>query len=338
MMRRLLPVVALAASGALAAVLLNRSGSSQAPNTTKVTRQTLTDTETIDGELGYGTTTTAASRTPGTITWLPETGQALSRSQALYKVNNKPTSIMYGAVPAYRRLAVDSEGPDVLQLEQNLENLGYTGFTVDDEYTSATATAVEEWQEDHGLDETGVVELGQIVFTPGPVRVDSLSAQQGSPTAPGQTVLSYTGTTKAVTVELDAADQRLAKNGAKVSVTLPDNSTVAGRIDEVSTKIVPAAAPDQDPTTKFEVVVAISNQKAAAPASVDVAFTASERKNVLTVPVAALLALQEGGFGVEVVTDGSSQYVPVKTGMFANGRVEISGAGIAAGVSVGVPK
>jgi multidrug efflux system membrane fusion protein len=344
-MRRLLPVVALAASGALAAVLLNRSGSSQAantvelpPNTTKVTRQTLTDTETVDGELGYGTTTTAASRTPGTITWLPETGQALSRSQALYKVNNKPTSIMYGALPAYRRLAVDSEGPDVLQLEQNLENLGYTGFTVDDEYTSATATAVEEWQEDHGLDETGVVELGQIVFTPGPVRVDSLSAQRGSPTAPGQTVLSYTGTTKAVTVELDAADQRLAKRGAKVSVTLPDNSTVAGRIDEVSTKIVPAAAPDQDPTTKFEVVVAITNQKAAAPASVDVAFTASERKNVLTVPVAALVALQEGGFGVEVVADGSSQYVPVKTGMFANGRVEISGAGIAAGVSVGVPK
>jgi len=344
-MRRLLPVVALAASGALAAVLLNRSGSSQAantvelpPNTTKVTRQTLTDAETVDGELGYGTTTTAASRTPGTITWLPETGQALSRSQALYKVNNKPTSIMYGALPAYRRLAVDSEGPDVLQLEQNLENLGYTGFTVDDEYTSATATAVEEWQEDHGLDETGVVELGQIVFTPGPVRVDSLSAQQGSPTVPGQTVLSYTGTTKAVTVELDAADQRLAKRGAKVSVTLPDNSTVAGRIDEVSTKIVPAAAPDQDPTTKFEVVVAITNQKAAAPASVDVAFTASERKNVLTVPVAALVALQEGGFGVEVVADGSSQYVPVKTGMFANGRVEISGAGIAAGVSVGVPK
>jgi multidrug efflux system membrane fusion protein len=344
-MRRLVLVVALAASGALVAALLNRSGNSQAadtpdlpPNTTKVTRQNLTDSETVDGELGYGTTTAGVSRSPGTITWLPDSGQALSRGQALYKVDNKPTSIMYGALPAYRRLAVDSEGPDVLQLEQNLKKLGYTGFTVDDEYTSATADAVEEWQEDRGLDETGVVELGQVVFTDGPVRVDSLSTQQGSPTAPGQTVLTYTGTTKAVTVELDAADQRLAKRGAKVSVTLPDDSTAAGTIDEVSTKIVPAASPDQDPTTKFEVVVAISNQKAAAPASVDVAFTASERKNVLTVPVAALLALQEGGFGVEVVGAGRSQYLPVKTGMFANGRVEISGAGIAAGMSVGVPK
>jgi multidrug efflux pump subunit AcrA (membrane-fusion protein) len=139
-------------------------------------------------------------------------------------------------------------------------------------------------------------------------------------------------------VELDAADQRLAKINARVSVTLPDNSTVPGRISEVSTKIVPAESPDKDPTTKYEVIVALSNQKMAAPASVDVAFTAAERKNVLTVPVAALLALQEGGFGVEVVRDGGSQYVPVKTGMFANGRVEISGAGIAAGLSVGVPK
>ncbi|WP_246486738.1 peptidoglycan-binding protein [Kribbella qitaiheensis] len=336
----------LAASGVLTAVLLTRSDSSQAtdkkavdlpPNTAKVTRQTLTDTETVDGELGYGTTTAAASRTPGTITWLPDSGQALSRGQALFKVNNKPTSIMYGALPAYRRLAVDSEGQDVRQLEQNLKALGYTGFTVDDEYTSATASAVEEWQEDRGLDETGVVELGQVVFTGGPVRVDSLSAQEGAPTAPGQTVLTYTGTTKAVTVELDAADQRLAKRNGNVSVTLPDDSTVAGRIDEVSTKIVPAESPDKEPETKIELVVAISNQKAAAPASVDVVFTASERKNVLTVPVAALLALQEGGFGVQVTGTGS-QYTPVKTGMFANGRVEISGAGIAAGVSVGVPK
>jgi hypothetical protein len=30
--------------------------------------------------------------------------------------------------------------------------------------------------------------------------------------------------------------------------------------------------------------------------------------------------------------------VPVKTGLFAGGQVEISGAGIAKGVTVGVPK
>ncbi|GAA1606733.1 peptidoglycan-binding protein [Kribbella sancticallisti] len=335
--------------GALTAALLTRSDSSQAAdetpaaltNTAKVTRQTLKDTETADGELAYGTTTTATNRAAGTVTWLPDSGQQISRGQTLYQVNNLPTTLLYGAVPAYRRLAEDSEGPDVLQLEQNLKALGYTGLTVDDEYTSATAEAVEEWQEDRGLEETGVVELGQVVFAPAAVRVDSLQAQVSDPVAPGQKLLGYTGTTKAVTVELEAADQRLAKENAAVSVTLPDNTTVAGKVDEVSTVIIPAASPDQDPETKIEVIVALGNQKAAASyalASVDVTFTATERKNVLTVPVGALLALQEGGFGVEIADGTTTRYVPVKTGLFAGGRVEISGAGITEGLSVGVPK
>jgi peptidoglycan hydrolase-like protein with peptidoglycan-binding domain len=306
-----------------------------------VTQQTLKDTETADGELGYGTTTTATSRLRGTLTSVPESGQQVSRGKPLYKVDNKPVTLLYGALPAYRRLATDSEGPDVKQLEQNLRALGYTGFTVDDEYTSATAEAVEEWQEDLGLDETGIVELGEVVFAPGAVRVDSLSAQAGDPVGPAQKVLTYTGTAKAVTVELAAADQRLAKKNAKVTVTLPDDSTVAGRITEVSTVIAAAANPDQEPETKVEVIVALDNQKAAAGyalASVDVTFTAAERKNVLTVPVNALLALQEGGFGVEVVDGSTTRYVPVRTGLFAGGQVEITGRGLAKGVKVGVPK
>ena len=87
--------------------------------------------------------------------------------------------------------------------------------------------------------------------------------------------------------------------------------------------------------------IALGNQKAVAAyalASVDVTFTAAERKNVLTVPVAALLALQEGGFGVEVADGATTRYVPVKTGLFAGGRVEISGAGVTEGLRVGVPK
>jgi peptidoglycan hydrolase-like protein with peptidoglycan-binding domain len=343
-------LVALAAGGALTAALLSRSDNSQAadktaaalpPNTAKVTQRTLTDTQTADGELGYGTTTNATSRLPGTLTSVPESGQQISRGQPLYEVNDNPVTLLYGALPAYRRLATDSEGPDVKQLEQNLRALGYTGFTVDDEYTSATAAAVEEWQDDLGLDETGIVELGQVVFAPGAVRVDSRSAQAGDAVGPGQKVLTYTGTAKAVTVELAAADQRLAKKGARVTVTLPDDTTVAGRVDEVSTIIVPASNPDQSPETKVEVIVALDNQKSAAAytlASVNVTFTAAERKNVLTVPVAALLALQEGGFGVEVTDASSSRYVPVKTGLFAGGQVEISGTGIAKGVTVGVPK
>jgi hypothetical protein len=350
MRKALTAVVVLAAGGAVSAFLVNRGDTSQAAsqttqslpvNTTKVAQQTLKDTESQDGDLGFGTTSTVVNRVAGTITSLPNSGQELKRGNTVYALDNKPTTLLYGALPAYRRLANGTEGTDVLQLEQNLSAMGYDGFTVDDEYTEATAEAVEEWQEDLGLDETGVVELGSVLFAPGHIRVDSVETQEGAPIGPNQNVLTYTGTTKAVTVQLDAADQRLAKPTASVTVTLPDGKTVPGRIEKVSTVIIPAESPEKDPETKVEVIVAVNNQKAVAAwalASVDVTFTASERKNVLTVPVAALVALREGGFGLEVTDGTSTRYVPVRTGLFAGGQVEVSGTGITAGTTVGIPK
>ncbi|MGJ6968405.1 efflux RND transporter periplasmic adaptor subunit [Streptosporangium sp. G11] len=311
------------------------------PATTPVKRQTLTDTRDADGELGYGPAATAVSRQPGTVTWLPDSGARVTRGKPLYKVDNEPVVLMYGSTPAYRDMRIGTEGPDVRRLERNLRELGYTGFTVDDEYTGTTASAVMRWQDDRGLEETGVVELGRVVFAGGKVRVDTLEAEAGQPIAPGQKVLTYTGTTKVVTVQLRAEDRRMAKKGAKVSVTMPDGRSVAGRVTEVATIIEPGEGPDADPETRLEALVSLGRQKAATgldQAAVDVTFTASRREDVLTVPVSALVALREGGFGVEVVEGTGSRYLTVRTGLFSGGRVEISGDGLAEGMTVGMPK
>ncbi|MFF5111484.1 efflux RND transporter periplasmic adaptor subunit [Streptosporangium sp. NPDC000509] len=311
------------------------------PATTTVQRQTLTDTRDADGELGYGPATTAVSRRPGTLTWLPDSGDLVTRGKPLYRVDNKPVVLMYGATPAYRDLRIGTKGADVRRLERNLRELGYTGFTVDDEYTGATASAVMRWQDDRGLAETGVVELGQVVFAGGRVRVDSLQAEAGQPVAPGQKVLTYTGTTKVVTVRLQAEDRRMAKKGAKVSVTMPDGRKVPGKVTEVATIIEPGEGPNAEPQTRLEALVSLDRQKAAAgldQAAVDVTFTASRREDVLTVPISALVALREGGFGVEVVEGVRSRYLTVKTGLFSGGRVEISGDGLDEGMTVGMPK
>ncbi|YCK34988.1 efflux RND transporter periplasmic adaptor subunit [Actinomadura sp. ATCC 39365] len=311
------------------------------PATTPVARQTLNDTRDADGELGYGPVTTAMARRSGTITWLPDSGDQITRGRSLYRLDNKPVMLLYGTTPAYRDLRIGSEGKDVENLERNLRKLGYDGFTVDDEYTYDTAQAVREWQEDRGLDETGVVELGRVVFAPGKVRVESLEAEQGQPTGPGQKILTYTGTKKVVTAELAAEDQRMARKGTKVSVTMPDGKDVTGRITEVATIIEPGDGQNADPETRLEVQVSLGNAKAAKGldrAAVKVTFTADRRKGVLTVPVSALVALREGGFGVEVVEGGRSRYVAVKTGLFAGGRVEISGDGLTDGMTVGIPK
>jgi Putative peptidoglycan binding domain len=251
--------------------------------------------------------------------------------------------LMYGSLPAYRPLKEGAKGPDVEQLEANLAALGYTGYTVDEEYSDLTAKAVKQWQQDLGLKETGQVELGRVVFAPGAVRVDSTEADTGDATAPGQKVLAYTGTAKAVTLTLDPADQQLAKKGREVGVRLPDGTKVNGTIGSVTTQLVPAEA-GKDAQTKLKVVVALKDakaQRAAAgygQAGVHVDFTAGERKGVLTVPVAALLALAEGGYGVEAVHGTRTKYVKVDVGLFASGRVEISGTGVAEGTKVGMPK
>jgi hypothetical protein len=58
---------------------------------------------------------------------------------------------------------------------------------------------------------------------------------------------------------------------------------------------------------------------------------------VLTVPAAAPLALAEGGYGVQVVDGDRTRIVAVQTGLFAGGRVEVTGDGLTEGLTVGMP-
>ncbi|CAM5624193.1 Vitamin B12 import ATP-binding protein BtuD [Streptomyces alboniger] len=73
-------------------------------------------------------------------------------------------------------------------------------------------------------------------------------------------------------------------------------------------------------------------------AAVDVTLKADSRENVLVVPVNALVAQRGGGYAVEVVTADGTEYRPVKLGMFADGKVEVSGTGIKEGTRRGGPQ
>jgi hypothetical protein len=215
---------------------------------------------------------------------------------------------------------------------------------------------VRRWQADLGLAKTGTLEVGQVAFTPGPVRIEGHTARVGDTIGReagegGVTVLGYTGTARLVTVQLEVADRPLAVKGRTVTVTVPGLRPVKGTIARVGTAITaPTTATEGGTTTAttgstadavVEVTVTIADQRAlgsldAAP--VDVDFVSSKREDVLAVPVVALLALPNGGFGLEVVEGAATRIVPVRTGMFTAGRVEVSGQGIAAGMRVGVPK
>jgi hypothetical protein len=304
-----------------------------------VKRQTLTSTETVDGTLGYGDPVTVSAHA-GTVmvTWVPAEGATVGRGKPVYKADDQPVVLLYGSIPIYQTLRPGASGLDVTVLENNLRALGYDGFTVDDEYTSATADAVEQWQDDLGLPETGVVQPDQVVVASGAIRVAGTKLHAGDlATGP---VLSYTGTTRIVTVPLDVSLQQLVHKGVAATVELPDDKDVAGTVDRVGT-VATTKTDQQNSTTTVDVTVSLRDQKSLGTldeAPVSVILQSDKRENVLTVPVNALVALAEGGYGVQAVEGGTTRYVAVETGMFAGGRVEISGGGVTEGMTVGVPR
>ena len=70
-------------------------------------------------------------------------------------------------------------------------------------------------------------------------------------------------------------------------------------------------------------------------APVTVAFEQDRARNVLAVPVEALLALRGGGYAVELVgANGVRTLTAVEAGTFADGWVEVRGRGIREGARV----
>jgi peptidoglycan hydrolase-like protein with peptidoglycan-binding domain len=301
------------------------------PATAPVTRTTLVETRTVPGTLDYGQLIQIRAAGSGTLTWIAPVGSTVMRGETLFRVDEQPVSALYGSVPMYRTLRVGMEGADVQQLQENLAELGYSGFDVDGIYTWATAEAVRAWQADLGLPETGTVKPGELVFMPGAIRIAEHSTRTGDAIG-NSPVLSYTDTDRFVTVPLRVADIRLAVEGNTVPVRIPGGGIVEGEVAQVGLVVREST---------IDVTITITDQEALGAlevAPVEVDFVSQTRANVLTVPVAALLALSEGGYGVEVVEGNTTRIVAVTTGMFAAGRVEVSGEGIAEGVVVGVAR
>ena len=338
-------------------------GSSSQVSTARVTRTDLSTTVQVGGSIGFSgsDTVTALGGGGGVYTWLPQPGQVIRRDQPLDAVSSQPVPLLYGTMPVYRAFkAAMSDGPDVGQLTRNLIVLGYgAGLPQTNHYSSATAAAVERWQRALGLPSTGQVPLGGVYFEPGPIRVTSVAPSPGTPAqGAGSTVLTATSLTPVVTVDLDVSQEYLVKAGDAVTVVLPDGTTtVGGRIETVGTVATcpggggtgagaggrsPSESSGSGTASPPTVTVTITLDRTPPGATLDQApvnvnITTQTADNVLAAPVNALLALQGGGYGVEVVTGRTSHLAAVTTGLYSGTLVQVSGSGVTAGTQVEVP-
>ena len=156
-------------------------------------------------------------------------------------------------------------------------------------------------------------------------------------------------------MDLSASVQSEATVGEHVTVEMPDNTLVNGKITAVS----PVAQSSSNnnsgnggggggggngngngngnsSSSTIPVTITLDGHISGAgldQAAVSVNFVEQKATNVLSVPVTALLATGGGNYAVQEAA-APHQLIPVTTGLFAAGYVEISGSGIYPGLEV----
>jgi hypothetical protein len=323
-----------------------------ATGTATVERGEVAERQRFTGTFGYdGTYPVGYGGGPGVVTAVAPAGTVVRRGGILYRVANQPVRLLYGAVPAYRDLGPGvAPGPDVRQLEANLVALGMDpgrAVAVDDRFTAATATAVRRWQKAWGLpagQRTGTLPQGSVVFAPGALRVGQVQAPVGTQVGPGTAILAATSTTRVVSCEVPVVRQSLIHLGDQVRVTLvgltgsaPGRVVRIGRTATTGQQNGQAQEGREAPAT-ITVTIQVTLPAGAgdldqAPAAVLV--TTASKKDVLLVPVEALLPRAGGGYQVRLRDGG---YVEVTPGLFdeLTGSVEVAG-NLSAGQQVQVP-
>lgn len=317
---------------------------SPVPTTTAdVVVRDLRQTTKLNGRLGFGPASKLVSKTTGTLTTAPTAGAVVQAGEVLFRLDEQPVVLMEGSVPAWRSMTPDSSaGADIAQLEANLVGLGFDPdgeIEVDDTWNYATTAAVERWQKSLRMEQTGSVEFGRVVFGPSRLRLGARLVEQGTTVGPDAAVATYTATTPVVSIDLDAKKQPLVEVGKPATLTFADGDTTTGTVRDISKVVVTTEEQPGSPSSStVAVTVALDDPSRARydGAAVDVHVVTKERKAVKTVPVASLLALAEGGFGVEVVAEPTTRIVRVEPGIFADNLVEVVGD-VAAGDKVVVP-
>ena len=119
------------------------------------------------------------------------------------------------------------------------------------------------------------------------------------------------------------SNRDLLSNGLSVTVELPTGDTVDGRVADLGSAVVGG-----DGNVTFPVTISTPPIDLSDGVSVTVTVDVVSVKDATAVPAEALLALAEGGYGVEVpdstAVDGR-RLVGVEVGEFADGWVQVTG-------------
>jgi HlyD family secretion protein len=267
-------------------------------------------------------------------------GHEVSQGQPILEVAGRPFYLLEGKVPAYRNLEPGESGPDVTQLQDDLQTLGYgIGADTPGVYGAGTAAAVADFYASLGYtapavttgpkaDRGAMVPLGEYSFVPRlPARIASLNAKVGQPPKPGGLTLAVGD--PVITGQLSPSDTRLVRPGQPVTITEPGTGAV---VPGLVTSISRAAASSASISGGLYVAMGIRPSRPLPLSLVgqDVSITIDAAHSVgpvLAVPEAAVFAGADGQTYVSRLSGRRLLRVPVHVGMSGSGLVQVTPLG-----------
>ena len=296
------------------------------------------------GRLTPASSLDVVSPSSGTVVDIASAGSTLSAGSVLAVVDDEPVVVLNGEIPSWRDLGVGDEGADVEQLESALATAGFDPdqtVTVDEEYTTATATMVEAWQEAIGAEPTGDVSRSAVVYVADAMRVEFVESPMGAVVASGDLLLELASVERVVVSEVPVADAVDLAAGAPIAIRLPDRTMLDATVRSVTAStdasvrnvvVEIAGAPNesaQDDSGQSDSAQDHSGQNESlaglGDVEIDLLWSVSVADDVPTLPAGAFRRLDDGTYVVDIIDDGELESVVVEPGRQVGTRVEVVG-------------
>jgi len=263
------------------------------------------------------------------------TGSRVRQGTVILEVAGRPFFVLQGTVPAYRNLAPGEKGEDVVQLQDDLEALGYgIGSDASGTYGPGTAAAVAAYYEAIGYpaeqmtagpraERGAYLPLGEYAFVPRlPARVVKLGATVGQRISGGVTLATGSPVIRG---QLNPSDAGLVRPGMHVVISEPGTGkTISGRVTRVSHSTASTASISGG--LYVAIRVRPSRPLPLSLVGQDLSLTIASARSagpVLAVPEAAIFAAADGGTYVTALLAGRRVRVPVRVGMTGSGLVQV---------------
>jgi peptidoglycan hydrolase-like protein with peptidoglycan-binding domain len=292
--------------------------------TVAVEVRALRDTLTAPAEVRYPHLGTVRGH-GGTVTWMQAPGTVAGEGSVVAEVDLRPVIALAGERPMSRSLTFGLTGPDVLQLEEALDRLGFDPGPLDGRYTGSTRSAWHALVADHGYPPEGDVDVRDIAFLPRlPARLGTIAVAVGAP-AEG-TLVEVTEVSPVVTATVPG------EGGSRLRVGMPAIVRAPSLADPREAAIAQVRPGPNGTEITLEGSLDGIEEAGSLRVTVDLADYGEDG---LVVPVTALRTRTDGSVYVRVIRTSGADDVDVRV-VAATGTEALVDASLEAGDEVDV--